>query len=88
MRRSSCEKGQSDDQAVKYIKEHLRVNVSLYPGRDCSHLCGLREVLASVGIKAENICALRAATVTRRGEIAKNMIHSGSEYYLVSVKLS
>jgi len=76
----------ADDQAVKYIKEHLRVNGKVYIlGGTAVISAACEQVLASVGIKAENIVRIAGSDRYETAvEIAKNMIHSGSEYYLVS----
>lgn len=75
-----------DSKAIQYIKDHLRVNGKVYIlGGTGVITSECEKVLMSIGIKNQNIIRIAGSNRYNTAlEIAKNMEHSGSEYYLVS----
>lgn len=76
----------ADSNAVQYITNHLRADGKVYILGGSSVISGeCEKALNSSGISAENI--IRVAGANRYEttvEIAKNMVHDGSEFYVVS----
>ncbi|KUO59544.1 MAG: hypothetical protein APF84_19790 [Gracilibacter sp. BRH_c7a] len=76
----------ADSQAIKYITDHLRIDGKAYIlGGDGVISPEYEKALTALGIPAENIIRIAGANRYETAvEIAKNMVHDGSEYYLVS----